>query len=455
MADEENTSMSLCITDEPKIKVGIVEQRREVMGTFNGSFRIHDDCLIEGDFHAIVEMDKVILFNSTGAEVARQKEILCSPLSGSTFTLFDVTIGVHFHWERKQELTFRGNLSLMSADNETLIAINEILMEDYLESVISSEMSAEAPLEFLKAHAITSRSWLVTTLQRLRKGSEPDKKLPGPPGHKDDIIRWYGREDHRLFDVCADDHCQRYQGITRLISKNARDAVHATRGVFLTHEGEVCDARYHKVCGGLTDNFKSAWEDIPIPYLSSVSDSAILHKPIETEADAERWITAGPEAYCNTRDKNLLMQILPSFDQETADFFRWKVVYSRTELEEIIQEKSGMDFGNLLQLTPVERGPSGRIVRLKIEGSEKTVIVGKELEIRRWLSRSHLYSSAFVVSAERDASGLPTRFILHGAGWGHGIGLCQIGAAVMATKRYSAEDILKHYFRGTRLQKLY
>jgi stage II sporulation protein D len=455
MADEENISMTLRITDEPKIKVGILERRREVMGTFNGSFRIHDDCLMEGNFHAVVETGKVILFNSTGVEVGRQKEILCSPLRGSTFTLFDVTIGVHFHWERNQEQTFRGNLSLISDDNETLIAINEILMEDYLESVISSEMSAEAPLEFLKAHAITSRSWLVTTLHRLRKGSEPDKKLPGPPGHKGEIIRWYGREDHRLFDVCADDHCQRYQGITRLISQNARDAVHATRGVFLTHDGEVCDARYHKACGGRTDNFKSAWEDITVPYLSSVSDSAILHKPIKTEADAERWITAGPEAYCNTQDKNLLMQILPSFDQETADFFRWKVIYGRTEMEEIIQEKSGMDFGNLLHLTPVERGPSGRIVRLKIEGSEKTAIVGKELEIRRWLSRSHLYSSAFVISAERDASGLPTRFILHGAGWGHGIGLCQIGAAVMATKGYSTEDILKHYFRETRLQQLY
>jgi len=453
--DEENTSMSPHITNEPKIKVGIVERRREVMGTFNGLFRVHDDCLIEGNFRVIVEADKVILFNSTGAEVARQKGILCSPLSGSTFTLLDVTIGVHFHWERNQEQTFRGNLILMSADNDTLVAVNEILMEDYLESVISSEMSSEAPLEFLKVHAITSRSWLVTTLRRFRKGSEPGKELPGPPGHEGDIIRWYGREDHILFDVCADDHCQRYQGVTRLISKNARDAVHATRGVFLTHDGEVCDARYHKACGGLTDNFKSAWEDMPVSYLSSVSDSAISHKPIETEADAERWITGGPEAYCNTQDKNLLTQILPSFDRETADFFRWKVVYSRTELEEIIQEKSGMDFGNLLQLTPVERGPSGRIVRLKIEGSEKTAIVGKELEIRRWLSRSHLYSSAFVVSAERDASGLPTRFILHGAGWGHGIGLCQIGAAVMATKGYSAEDILKHYFRGTRLQKLY
>lgn len=443
------------ITDEPKIKIGIMGQHREVRGTFNGSFRVHDSCVIEGDFHALVEIDRVILFDKTGAQVASQKEIKCLPLSGSTFTLYDVTIGVHFHWERKQEQTFRGILRLMSDDNGTLIVINEIYMEEYLTSVISSEMNAEAPLEFLKAHAITSRSWLVRTLPLLRQASTPDKREPDPPQYADETIRWYGREEHRFFDVCADDHCQRYQGITRLISENAREAVNATRGVFLLHKNDICDARYHKACGGLTDNFENAWEDIPVPYLISVSDSAIFHKPIATELEAEYWIRTEHEAYCNTKEKSLLTQILPAFDQETCDFFRWKVIYSRPELEGIIREKSGLDFGDLLKLTPVERGPSGRIVRLKIEGSKKTAIVGKELEIRRLLSRSHLYSSAFVVSEERDASGLPTFFILSGAGWGHGIGLCQIGAAVMATKGYLAEDILKHYFRETRLQKLY
>jgi stage II sporulation protein D len=455
MAAEENTSISPGITDEPKIKVGIMERRREVRGTFNGSFHIHDGCLIAGDFHALVEMDGVILFDKTGSQIARQKEIRCLPLSGSTFTLFDVTIGIHFHWERKQEQTFRGILRLMSDDKGTLIAINEIFMEDYLTSVISSEMNAEAPLEFLKAHAITSRSWLVRMLQLLWQAGAPDKRESAPTRYADETIRWYGREDHRFFDVCADDHCQRYQGITRLISENAREAVHATRGVFLIHKNDICDARYHKACGGLTDNFENVWEDIPVPYLTSVSDSALFHKPIDTELEAEHWIRTEPEAYCNTQEGSLLTQILPAFDQETWDFFRWTVIYGRSELEEIIREKSGLDFGDLLKLTPVERGPSGRIVRLKIEGSKKTAIVGKELEIRRLLSRSHLYSSAFVVSEERDASGLPTCFILHGAGWGHGIGLCQIGAAVMATKGYSAEDILKHYFRETRLQKLY
>lgn len=447
--------MSFRIINEPKIKVGIMKGHRKLMGTFNGSFRTHDNCLMEGDFHALVDTNQVILFNNTGTEVARQHELRCTPIDGSTFTLFDVTIGVQFHWERTQKQTFQGILTLLPDENETLVVINEILLDDYLISVISSEMSAEAPLEFLKSHAITSRSWLVYTLQRLRKNGEPSRVSSCPISDENEIIRWYDREDHKLFDVCADDHCQRYQGITPSITKNARDAVDETRGVFLIHEGEVCDARYHKACGGMTDNFQSAWEDVPVPYLSSVSDSAISHKPVATEADAERWMTTDPDAYCNTQDGNLLRQILPSFDQGTTSFFRWKMIYSRVELEEIIHEKSGMDFGTIFQLTPVERGPSGRIVRLKIEGSKKTVITGKELEIRRWLSRSHLYSSAFVVSTDRDSSGFPTHFIFHGAGWGHGVGLCQIGAAVMAVKGYSAEDILKQYFLGTRLQKLY
>jgi stage II sporulation protein D len=448
--------MNQLIREEPKIKVGLMEQRRDISGRFNGAFCLHDGCLIEGDFRACVEADQAILFDAVGHEVARQKEIRCSPLSGgSTFTLFDVTIGVQFHWERKQEQTFQGILILLSDSHEKLIAVNDIHLEDYLASVISSEMSAEAPLEFLKAHAITSRSWLMAMLQSLGNASDPAEESISPSQAQDEIIRWYGREDHRLFDVCADDHCQRYQGVTRLISENARNAVQATRGVFLICDNNICDARYHKACGGLTENFDNTWKNRSVSYLTSVSDAAFLHEPVQTEADAERWIIGHPEAWCNAHDGNILRQILPSFDQETADFFRWEVVYSRTELEEIIGEKSGLDFGNILNLTPLERGPSGRIIRLKIEGSRRTAIVGKELEIRRWLSRSHLYSSAFVVSAEKDTSGLPIRFILHGAGWGHGVGLCQIGAAMMATQGYSAETILKHYFRGVEIKELY
>jgi stage II sporulation protein D len=449
------TRQNSMMTEEPKIKVGIIEQCRKVDVRFNGPYRLDNDRLLDGGFAVRVAECHIILYDAAGREVARQKEIRCTPLNDSTFTLFDVTIGVHFHWESKQEQTFRGDLRLILEKDETLVAINEILLEDYLASVISSEMSAEAPLEFLKAHAITSRSWLMAMLSRARKGKGADTVSPVSNRHMDEHIRWYDRFDHTLFDVCADDHCQRYQGVTRLISGKARDAVDATRGIFLVYNSEVCDARYHKACGGLTDNFENTWENTYIPYLTSVSDSAIPHNPIRTEAEAKRWILSNPEAYCYMTERSILQRILPSFDQETTDFFRWKVVYTRNELEDIIREKSGMDFGKLRNLTPLERGPSGRIMRLKIEGSKNTLTIGKELTIRRWLSRSHLYSSAFIVSVEPDSSGLPIRFILKGAGWGHGVGLCQIGAAVMALKGSHAESILKHYFRSAELKKLY
>jgi stage II sporulation protein D len=441
--------------EEPEIKIGILQGCREVNGSFNGTFRVRDNQRLAGAFCARVEGNHIILSNAAGSEIFRQKKIRCTPLNNSTFTLFDVTIGADFHWERKQEQTFRGDLALILDKDGTLVAINEILLEDYLSSVISSEMNAEAPLEFLKAHAIMSRSWLMATLRRTRKATRADKVPPGPVHQTEEIIRWYDRIDHTLFDVCADDHCQRYQGITPLMSEKASDAVDATRGIFLVYNNDICDARYHKACGGMTDNFENTWENTPVPYLTSVPDSAIVHKPIRTEAEAKRWIISKPDAYCNTADGDMLRQILPSFDQETTDFFRWKVVYTHAELEEIIREKSGMDFGGLLNLIPVERGLSGRIIRLKIEGSGKDITIGKELEIRRWLSRSHLYSSAFVVSVEHDSSGLPIRFILKGAGWGHGVGLCQIGAAVMAMKGFPAESILQHYFRGAKLKKLY
>jgi len=428
-----------------------MEQRREVSGTFNGRFRLQNGLRIAGDFRACIKADQVILLNSAGIEITRQKEIRCRPLQGSTFILLDVTIGIHFHWERNQKQEFQGALTLKPDGRETLAAINVIPLEDYLESVISSEMSAEAPIEFLKAHAITSRSWIVSLLQRRLKIFTVPESLHPP----EEIIRVYGRIDHSYFDVCADDHCQRYQGITRLISENAQKAVRATRGLFLIHNKQICDARYHKACGGRTDNFQTAWEDLSIPYLSSISDSDIFHSPIGNEKDAQRWIMSHPDAYCNTRDRHILRQILPSFDQEASDFFRWKVVYSPQELREIIHEKSGIDLGDILNMEAVERGISGRIVRLRIDGSKKSVIIGKELEIRRWLSPTHLYSSAFVVTDKRDVSGNIISFILHGAGWGHGVGLCQIGAAVMATQGHVAKDILEHYFYGVEIKELY
>lgn len=443
------------IAEEPTIKVGIIEQCRKVDGAFNGPFRLDDDRSLEGSFAVRVSGGYIILYDGAGNESVRQAEIHCTPVDDSTFTLFDVTIGVHFHWERMQEQTFQGTLILILDERENLVVINQIFLEDYLASVISSEMSTDAPLEFLKAHSIISRSWLMATLTRSRTTKNQGTVSFGSARHASEIICWYDREDHVLFDVCADDHCQRYQGISRMMSGNARNAAEITKGVFLIHNNQICDARYHKACGGLTDNFQSAWDDTPVPYLTSVSDAPFLQGPIGTEADAEGWILSHPDAYCNTRDENVLTQILPSYDRETTDFFRWEVAFTRKTLESILLEKSGTDFGDLLNIVPLERGPSGRIIRLKIEGSKQTITVGKELEIRRWLSRTHLLSSAFVVTVEYDQSGIPTRFIFHGAGWGHGVGLCQIGAAVMAARGSTAEEILKHYFRNTELQKLY
>lgn len=440
---------------EPILKVGIVQGYTEVAGRLNGPFLINDYRTFSGGFSARTREGRIILSDAAGNEITRDEEICCTPLDNATFALLDVTIGVNFHWERKQEQTFRGELRLIRDGNDTLTAVNTIPLEDYLASVVSSEMSAEAAPEFLKAHAVASRSWLMSMLGTLRKTAHAENESPGPDLQTKELVRYYHRVDHTLFDVCADDHCQRYQGITRIISENACKAVEKTRGLFLVYGSDICDARYHKACGGLTDDFANTWEDVNIPYLTSVSDAAVTYEPIRTEEEARRWILRHPEAHCNTEDINILRRILPSSDQQTTDFFRWKVTYTRIELEDIIREKSGIDFGNLLRLTPLERGPSGRIVRLQIAGSKRTLTIGKELEIRRWLSRSHLYSSAFVVSAEDDASGLPARFILHGAGWGHGVGLCQIGAAVMALKGFSAESILKHYFHGAELQKLY
>jgi SpoIID/LytB domain protein len=270
-----------------------------------------------------------------------------------------------------------------------------------------------------------------------------------------EIDRWYSREDHDRYEVCADDHCQRYQGITRIVSSGVRAAIDETRGLFLVYDDRVCDARFFKACGGRTECFENAWESTPVPYLVSVADSPQPFPPLRSEPDAEKWIMSRPDAFCNTRDPDVIRQILPSYDQETKDFFRWTVTYSREELEGLLRSRGGVDVGTLLDLQPVARGPSGRLFRLRIVGSQRTLTIGKELEIRRWLSPSHLYSSAFIVRREQGPDGLPVRFTLHGAGWGHGVGLCQIGAAVMAVRGYSAEAIVQHYFPGAHLRKVY
>jgi stage II sporulation protein D len=438
------------INHELKIKVALLQNYNEAQVALNGRFSFADGSTIEGRFTVRADKGLVLLIDSSGMERVRQKEILLSAADETSFTVSDVKIGIDFHWQRSQEQSFRGNLFLSACSDSSFNLINEISLEDYLESVISSEMSAQAPLEFLKAQAITARSWLVAMLAKKKTvRSNPESK------NENEIVVWQDVNDHMGFDVCADDHCQRYQGITRIISENVHTAIKETRGLFLVYAGEICDARYYKSCGGQTEVFSTAWEDKSPDYLKSVTDDVGQHLPIQSEAQAKEWLTGRPRAYCNTKDKELLGRILPAFDQETPDFYRWQVIYKRQDLEEIIRKKSGIDFGILQNIIPLERGPSGRIFKLKIEGSLKTMIVGKELEIRRWLSESHLLSSAFVVSAERTATGEISRFIFSGGGWGHGVGLCQIGAAVMASKGFKAEEILAHYFTGAQIKKIY
>jgi SpoIID/LytB domain protein len=438
------------INSEPKIKVALLQNYNEAHVALNGRFLLPDDRAIDGQFTVRADQWLIGLIDSSGKEILRQKEILLSAEEGASFTIFDIKIGIDFHWQRSQEQSFRGNLFLSAGSDSSFNLINEISLEDYLESVISSEMSAEAPLEFLKAQAITARSWLVAMLAKKKTARSNSASK-----NENEIVVWQDVNDHEGFDVCADDHCQRYQGITRIISKNVHTAVKDTYGFFLVYAGEICDARYYKSCGGQTEIFSTAWEDKSPKYLKSVTDDVQRHAPIQSEAQAEGWFTYRPQAFCNTTDKKLLSQILPAFDQETLDFYRWQVIYKRKELEEIIRKKAGINLGTLQNLIPLERGTSGRIFKLKIEGSKRSVIVGKELEIRRWLSESHLLSSAFVVSKTNAADGSVESFTLTGGGWGHGVGLCQIGAAVMADKGFKVEEILAHYFTGAILKKLY
>ena len=376
------------------------------------------------------------------------------------FELKDVTIGINFHWERKEVQKFKGELKII-VEGEQLTAINVISIEEYLISVISSEMSATASLELLKAHAVISRSWLVNQLRvengELRVGCAVRLQSNSQLSIlNSQLIKWYDHEAHKNFDVCADDHCQRYQGITRASTPQAIEAVSATRGEVLMYKGAICDARFSKCCGGAFEEFQNCWENVKHPYLIRQRDSKTEKQlpDLTIEAEADKWIRTSPVAFCNTQDKKILSQVLNNYDQETADFYRWKVSYSQQELSELIHQRSGIDFGQIIDLIPVERGTSGRLVRLKIVGTLRTLIIGKELEIRRTLSTSHLYSSAFVVDKEYGDE-LPSRFILTGAGWGHGVGLCQIGAAVMGEQGYKYEEILSHYYPGSTLEKQY
>ncbi|MGM9760122.1 MAG: SpoIID/LytB domain-containing protein [Parabacteroides sp.] len=365
------------------------------------------------------------------------------------FELADVTIGIQFHWQRKERQRFSGLLRLWIAD-EQLVVINEVDVESYLTSVISSEMSATASKALLKAHAVISRSWVLAQIAH-RQASRPpvQTEMPVTEGA---YIRWYDHEDHTLFDVCADDHCQRYQGVTRIVTPKAREAVEETAGEVLMEGDTLCDTRFSKCCGGVTERFESCWEPVSHPCLQAVRDAdSSVFPDLTQEEEAARWIRQRPTAYCATRDAAILRQVLNRYDQETTDFYRWQVCYSQEELAGLIARKSGRLFGRIVDLRPIERGPSGRIVRLEIVGTERSLVIGKELEIRRTLAETHLYSSAFVVDKEEVQAGIPGRFRLTGAGWGHGVGLCQIGAAIMGAQGFDYRQILSHYYPGSRL----
>ena len=357
-----------------------------------------------------------------------------------SFSLMDVVIGVNFHWQRLETQTFRGSLCLL-ADGGKIWAINDLPVEDYLESVISSEMSAQSSLPLLMVHAVISRSWLMSQIDG---NTAPNTQA----SHGDAFIRWYDHTDHTLFDVCADDHCQRYQGITKETSPNVAEAIRRTRGELLTYGDEICDARFSKCCGGAMEEFQYCWDDTPKPYLKGIGDTPEETIPdLTVEENARQWILSSPKSFCNTTDKRILSQVLNDYDQETTDFYRWRVSYTQEELSKLVEKKLGAGLGTITDMRPLKRGTSGRICELRITGTKKTIVVGKELEIRRALSESHLYSSAFVVEKQGDT------FTLIGAGWGHGVGLCQIGAAVMGDKGYAYDEILRHYYPGAEIEK--
>ncbi len=446
----------------PTIEVGILTSET-IHFKLNGTFRQSEtDTIVSNqEGHAIATGQSTFTLNINGKEQTYHDSVILEATNENSddFELYNVIIGVQFHWERAENQKFRGKLKLY-IDKGKLTAVNILSLEEYLLSVISSEMSSTSSLELLKAHTVISRSWLLAQLDKGKRvksaGYTPFVK------NEEGYIRWYDREDHDRFDVCADDHCQRYQGITMVESKQVYEALQMTSGEVLTYDGVVCDARFYKCCGGVTELFENAWEPVHHPYLKKVVDNPTIPEgydmELTQEENARKWILTKPEAFCNTNDKTVLSQMLNDYDQETPDFYRWETTLSQAEIKSLLLNKVGINVGDVLDLIPVERGVSGRLIRLKIIGSKSSIVIGKELEIRKALSKSHLYSSAFVVEkniSSDKANIIPESFVLKGAGWGHGVGLCQIGAAVMSTKGYSYQEILAHYFPSSKLERIY
>lgn len=437
------------IKEEPIIQVGILLEQPKIEFELHDKYQLNNSEQVEaGKYSATIENGKI----SFNGKYYQELIFDSGDEMSNKFTLNNVIIGVNFHWERKEDQVFLGNLKII-VENNTLTAINILYLESYLASVISSEMSATSSLELLKAHAVISRSWLMAQIDKNKKIDTEQYQTHFE--NDDATIRWYDREDHLNFDVCADDHCQRYQGITRQTTETVAKVINLTRGEILTYDNEICDARFSKCCGGMMETFENVWEPIVHPYLQGKLDlisETTLTPDLTDEMEAETWIQSSPRAFCNTNNKDVLKQVLNDYDQETADFFRWKVEYTQQELSELIKERSGIDYGDIIDLIPVERGTSGRLIKLVIVGTKQQRVIGKELEIRRTLSKSHLYSSAFIVDGlDKNEFDVPQRFVLTGAGWGHGVGLCQIGAAEMANEGHDYKTILLHYFPNSQL----
>jgi SpoIID/LytB domain protein len=436
---------------EPSIAVGLVEDAAEVGIRLLDDYR--DDrgtVFTPGDYRFSCRNGSIVCDRAPISEATFFR--LTGTRAASRFRL-QITIGIDFHWQQRKEHTFSGALRLLKRPGERLTVINDVPLEAYILSVSCSEMNAASPEEFLKAHSIISRSWLLAQLA----AKENPVAAPGATGDAGEIIRWYDRQSHAEFDVCADDHCQRYQGTDMITTGEVARAVESTRGIILSFEGKPCDARFSKCCGGVTEDFRAAWSDDLHPYLVPVADAPdtrLPQPPLTDATAAHAFITAAPEAYCNCSDPAILRRVLNNYDQTTGDFYRWKVRLTHSEMAALLLKKLSIDIGRPLALEPLERGLSGRITRLKIRGDAATVTIGKELEIRRALSATHLYSSAFIVETEGDPK-RPDTFVLRGAGWGHGVGLCQIGAAVMACRGIGYQDILRHYYPGSTIGRLY
>ncbi len=440
------------------ISVGVMTVQEPIEFRLVTSFEANRKMrLSPGEYRVRLDGGRISLLTNKGQAVMRAHSLRLLPrhLRGSPLVLRQVPIGIGFHWEEKQDLTLQGEFHIECPEGEELLVINRLPLETYLSSVLGSEMSGTAPLEFLKAHAVISRSWALRRMERKGAIASPASRPTEPT--EGTILRWTGAESHEAFDVCADDHCQRYRGFLKETARPTKRAVQETRGEILVYGNEICDTRYSKCCGGMTENFKTAWEDLDVPYLRGLPDNdhppSGFCFPLSENRHAEAWITGSPDAFCNTRERELFEAILSPIDRQTTDFYRWQISYSQEEISEIVSQKTGRRLGWIRDLFPVERGVSGRIFRLRILGTSLNLTVGKELEIRRILSPTHLFSSAFIVEKEPGNQGIPSVFRFVGAGWGHGVGLCQIGAAAMATRGRSYREILRHYFPGTRLTK--